>query len=178
MKWINRTVLFLTIIMIMAIIFSGCAVRRIPNQTPAPNVRTPNVNTPGTGYDDTMPHSNYSPGLGTRVTAADNIAKAVQTVPGIKSASVVVSGNNAYVGINIDVSGNLDNTKKVQNLKKLAADMVRKTDSSITTVYISADADFVQRLTKIANDIRNGTPVEGFRDELTELVKRITPEKQ
>lgn len=173
MKWNKKAALFLTTILLISIVYTGCAVRRIPSPGAGPNTTTPD-----TGYNKIPYGSNYSPKVPTPTTAADNIAKAVQTVPGIKGATAVISGNNAYIGINIDVRGNVDNTSKVQNLKKQAADMVRKTDKSITTVYVSADADFVQRLTKISNDIRNGTPVEGFRNELAELVKRITPEKQ
>jgi YhcN/YlaJ family sporulation lipoprotein len=178
MKWIKNTALFLTFIMLIGVAISGCAVRRTPNPTPRQDINIPRTNTPDTNRN-TVPDGNYSPGrLKTPVTTADNIAKAVQTVPGVKGASVVVSGNSAYVGINIDIKGNMDNTSKIQNLKKQTADMVRKTDSNIKTVYVSADADFIQRVSRIANDIRNGKPVEGFRDELDELVNRITPEKQ
>lgn len=173
MKWIKKAALFLTIIMLVSVVYSGCAVRRIPSPGPGSNITAPD-----TSYNKIPYGSNYSPKVPTPATTADNIAKAVKTVPGIKGASAVISGNNAYVGINIDVSGNIDNTAKVQNLKKQAADMVRKTDSSITTVYVSGDADFVQRITKISNGIKSGKPVEGFKDELAELVKRITPERQ
>lgn len=173
MRWIKKAAFFLTIIMLVSIVFSGCAVRRIPSPGVGSDITTPDNN-----YNKIPYGSNYSPKVSTPTTAADNIAKAVKTVPGIKGASAVISGNNAYVGINIDVSGNIDNTAKVQNLKKQAADMVRKTDNSIKTIYVSADADFVQRLTRISNDIKNGKPVEGFTNELTQLVKRMTPERQ
>ena len=156
---------FLLILLVFGITaaFSGCAIRRIPN--PAPG-------------NDMAPNRSYSPELGTAATEADNIAKAVQGIPGIKSATAVISGDAAYVGINIDIKSNVDNTSKIQNIKKQAADMVRNTDSNIKTVYISADADFLQRITKISNDVRNGKSIEGFKDELREIVKRITPEKQ
>lgn len=163
MKVLKAKILLILVILGIAVTYSGCSARRIQNPTPS---------------NDMSPNRSYSPELGTPATEADNVAKAVQGVPGIKSATAVISGDAAYVGINIDVNSNLDNTSKIQNIKKQAADTVRNTDSNIKTVYISADADFLQRISKISNDVRNGKPIEGFNDELSEIVKRITPEKQ
>lgn len=163
MKALKTKILFMVFIFGIAAAFSGCAAKRIPS--PAPK-------------DNLTPNRSYSPELGTPATEADNIAKAVKTVPGIKGATAVISGDAAYVGINIDINSNVDNTSKIQNIKKQAADRVRNTDPSIKTVYISADADFFQRITQISNDVRNGKPIEGFSNELNKIVKRITPEKQ
>lgn len=167
MKYKCKT--FLSILIIIVIVVSGCAVRRIPN--PTSELKTPNIN-----YKR-LPHSNYSPGWENSAKQADNIAKAVLTVPGVKEAVVVVNNNNAYVGINIDIKENLDSTEKIQNLKKQIANIVRKTEGIITTVYVSADTDFLQRLTGISNSIRNGNISGNFKRELDELVKGIKPEK-
>lgn len=158
-----KVMLVFMMLCIAAAFFSGCATRRVPN--PAPGTKS-------------TPSKSYSPELGTPATDADNLAKAVQKIPGIRSATAVISGDAAYIGINIDINSSIDNTSKIQSIKKQAADTVRNTDKNIKTVYVSADADFIQRITKISDDVRNGKPVEGFRDELNEIVKRITPEKQ
>lgn len=163
MKTFKAQALTVFLILCIAAAFSGCAIRRVPNPVPG---------------NDISPGKSYSPELGTPATDADNLAKAVQRIPGIRSAAAVISGDAAYIGINIDINSSIDNTSKIQNIKKQAADTVRNTDRNIKTVYVSADADFIQRIDKISNDVRNGKPVEGFEDELNEIVKRITPEKQ
>lgn len=124
--------------------------------------------------------ANYRiPGLGTQMTAADNIARAVETVPGVQNATVVVSGNTAYVGINTTATGlGTTGTANLTDIKRKVAQTVRNTDDNITTVYVSADANFRDRLRRVGNGVREGRPIDGFRTELTELVRRLTPERQ
>lgn len=163
MKALKAKIFIMLFVFSIAASFSGCAVRRVQD--------------PASG-SDISPNRSYSRELGTPATEADRIAKAVQAVPGVKGAAAVINGNTAYVGINLETNTDTDNTSKIQNIKKQAADTARNTDTNIKTVYISADADFFQRITQISNDVRNGKPIEGFKDELNKIVKRITPEKQ
>lgn len=148
--------------------------------------------TNGLGTDYRNMGGNNSPnwnlrGMGTPTTQADTIARAVERVPGVDNATVVVSGNTAYVGIDVK-DGNMGRTvgfgttnrttNNIATIKSQCARQVRATDPNINTVYVSADADFLDRIRRVGDSIRRGRPVDGFRNELDELVRRLTPERR
>lgn len=116
--------------------------------------------------------------VGTGNTQSDLLARACNTVPGVNGATVVVSGDTAYVGVDVDTANTANNTQNITQIKKQCADKVRATDPNVKQVTVSADADFLQRIQMINQGIRQGTPVESFRNELTQMVKRITPERE
>ncbi|SHI41964.1 YhcN/YlaJ family sporulation lipoprotein [Lutispora thermophila] len=162
MKHSRNKLAIMLIIIGIVVAFSGCITRRVPDTT----------------KDNTKNRSgSYSPQLGTPATESDNIAQAVQRVPGIKNAIAVTNGDIAYIGVNLDTNRGIDNTSKIESIKEEVADAARNADPDIDKVYVSADADFVENITRISNDVRNGKPVESFRDELNEIVNRVTPEK-
>lgn len=103
---------------------------------------------------------------------ANRIAQACNTVSGVEDATVVVSGNTCYVGL--DVEGNIEEgeTERVENAcvnKALAV------DPSVTRCVVSSDADTVSRIENIYQGVRNGTPISSFGNELEEIGRRITP---
>ena len=116
--------------------------------------------------------------LGNGNTESDLLARACNTVPGVNGATVVVSGDTAYVGVDVDTANTANNTGNIAQIKKQCADKVRAADPNVKQVTVSADADFLQRIQMINQGIRRGTPVESFRNELTQMVKRITPERE
>jgi YhcN/YlaJ family sporulation lipoprotein len=60
-------------------------------------------------------------------------------------------------------------------IKNEVTNTVKKEDSKIKTVYVTADADSVTRIKKFAADIAKGRPVSGFINELNEIGRRVTP---
>ncbi|MGF7056968.1 YhcN/YlaJ family sporulation lipoprotein [Brassicibacter mesophilus] len=103
---------------------------------------------------------------------ADKIANNVANLKEVNSATVVISGNTAIVGVDIknQVEGNL-----TTDLKKKVEKTVRNTDKSITNVTVTADADLFKRIQNIGRDIRTGKPISGFGNEIEEIIRRITP---
>ncbi len=123
--------------------------------------------------------ANYRiPGLGTPMTQTDSIARACENVAGVENATVVVAGDTAYVGIDLEGNRMGTNNANLNDVKRRVAQTCRNTGNNINTVYVSADANFMDRLRRVGNGIREGRPVDGFRTELTELVRRLTPERQ
>lgn len=163
MKYLRNKLALLFIIAGIAVVFSGCIARRVPDTTK---------------YNNRNNNGSYSPELGTPATESDNIAQAVNKISGIKNAIAVTNGDIAYIGVNLDTNSGIDNTSKIQSIKEQVANTARRADPDINTVYVSADADFIEKITRISNDVRNGKPIESFRDELDKIVKRVTPEKQ
>ncbi|MGE5633233.1 MAG: YhcN/YlaJ family sporulation lipoprotein [Caulobacteraceae bacterium] len=128
----------------------------------------------GTGGTNNSPNYNLN-GIGPITTQADNIARAVETVPGVNNATVVISGNTAYVGVDLNKG---TPTANVSTIKSQCAQRVRSTNPDIGTVYVSTDPDFLTRIRRVSDAVRAGRPVSGFRTELTDLVRRLTPERR
>lgn len=63
-------------------------------------------------------------------------------------------------------------TKEIKD--KIAAE-VKKHDSSINAVYVSANPDFVERANYYAEEVRAGHPLKGFVNEFRTMVERIFP---
>ncbi len=116
-------------------------------------------------------------------TEADRIARSLEQMIGVDNATVVVNGSTAYVGI--DTDGDLTgrnivygNATDLAAVKSACAQRVKTADPRIQTVYVSTDANFFERLRRVGDGVRNGGSVDGFRNELTRLIKGLTPERQ
>lgn len=105
-------------------------------------------------------------------TQADTLARACEQVAGVENATVVVTGNTAYCGIDLDENTNLANERDIKNQ---VAQKIRATGNDINTVYVSAEADFMDRIRNVGSGLRNGRPVDAFTTELNEMVRRLSP---
>ena len=118
-----------------------------------------------------------------RTTQADGIERSLEQIAGVDNATVVVSGNTAYVGL--DTGGDDRGTNvgygpdgNVAALKRSCAQRVRAADPNIKTVYVSTDNDFSNRLRRVGEGIRTGSPVSTFRNELDALIRGLTPDRR
>ncbi|MBF7081779.1 YhcN/YlaJ family sporulation lipoprotein [Desulfallas sp. Bu1-1] len=145
--------LLLSLLVLSIFIFSGCsAAARKPAPTePAPNqARTGNV-------------ANEK---------AQRIAREADRVKWVKSSTVVVAGNKAYVGLDINANIEKSQTKEVE---KAVINRIKNLEPTIKTVYVSSDPDIVTRIKKVSRGIAQGKPVTSFARELTEIGRRVTP---
>ncbi|SEN05906.1 YhcN/YlaJ family sporulation lipoprotein [Lihuaxuella thermophila] len=102
---------------------------------------------------------------------ADDVADAVADLGRVKSASVVVMGRNAYVGVVLK-----GNDKLTGRMKERVADRARDVDPAIRNVYVSANPEFVKQLNQYATELRAGRPVSGLINNMMDMVKRTFPE--
>ena len=86
----------------------------------------------------------------------------------------MVMGNSAYVALDIDSQ---DTSGEAADIKNQVAEIVMNTDSEITDVYLSEDADSFTRIKDAFTDLTNGEPIRGMTSEISNLFTRITPEK-
>lgn len=131
------------------------------------------------GWNNT---GNNRTNMGTRGTAgtrsnadlrlADHIADKLSDRRDISNATVMLTNNNAYVAV--DMPGNREG-ELTNDLKKSISREVKKMDKSIDNVYVSADVDFMNRMGTYARDIRNGRPIRGMVEEVTETIRRVFP---
>ncbi|MCU9612242.1 YhcN/YlaJ family sporulation lipoprotein [Caldibacillus lycopersici] len=101
-----------------------------------------------------------------------HLANLAASVPNVKSSTAVALGNYAIVGI--DVDENLDRSK-VGSIKYSVSEVL-KNDPHGANAIVVADPDITARLGEIGEDIRDGRPVQGVLNELSDIVGRIMPE--
>ncbi|NGP46356.1 YhcN/YlaJ family sporulation lipoprotein [Bacillaceae bacterium SIJ1] len=106
---------------------------------------------------------------------ADKAAERVTDLEEVEDATVIMTNRNAYVGVELQ-DGNEDAVSS--ETKKKVADKVREADDSIERVYVSANADFLDRIEGYADDVENGEPVEGFFEEFNKMIQRVFPNAQ
>ncbi len=164
----------LTILFSVALLVSlgvGCTPAKKPVPTPRPDPRI--VSEP----KDSTPRNNTA-GMPTTPTEMNKLATKLSNeavkVPGVKGASVALSGTDAYVGLDLksDITG-----KQTDAVKKDVVNRVKKADKRLTNVYVSTDIDTVTRIKKVAQGINQGKPLSSFTNELAEIGRRIAPSK-
>ncbi|WP_308635421.1 YhcN/YlaJ family sporulation lipoprotein [Paenibacillus silvisoli] len=75
--------------------------------------------------------------------------------------------------------GNLarTNDEVTDALKDRIANEVKQMAPSVKNVYVSANPDFVDRMTSYMNDVKTGHPIQGFVAEFNAMVDRIFPHR-
>jgi len=159
MKRTSLFVLFLALLIVMSLVVSACAPAQKPLQDPDPRL-TPQQN------------NNVPERVNNAQAKAEEIARACDAVPGVEDSTVVISGNTAYVGL--DVEGNLEG-QEAQNVERAVIQKALAQDPSIRRCVVSSDADTVSRLKNIYQGVRRGTPISTFGNELEEIGRRIAP---
>ncbi|MCL2338212.1 MAG: YhcN/YlaJ family sporulation lipoprotein [Firmicutes bacterium] len=136
----------------------GCGVTRkplppqpVPNQTP---MQTPTQ----TGVTDNG--------------KAGRIAREADKVNGVNKSTVVVSGNKAFIGLDINPNIKGNQVKAVENA---VCKRIKGVESSINTVYVTSNAGFVTQVKDIARGIGSGRAITDFDRELKDLGRQITP---
>ena len=105
------------------------------------------------------------------VEVADDAAEKITAMDEVDSSNVLVTDNNAYVGVVLK-----EGNEETDELKQKISDEVRKVHSEFDNVYISFNPDVAQSLTDYGDQIRAGDPVEGFFEEFADSIDRMFPE--
>jgi YhcN/YlaJ family sporulation lipoprotein len=103
---------------------------------------------------------------------AQHLVDLTSSIPNVKDATAVVLGPFAFVGI--DVDSNMERSQ-VGSLKYTVAESLKKDPHGARAVVI-ADPDITARLKEIAEDIKNGAPIQGIANELADISGRLMPE--
>lgn len=103
---------------------------------------------------------------------SEKISSAAMQVSGVNTATTVIAGSIAYVGV--DQKAGMEKSE-TERIKREVSDGAKKVEPRLTTVYVSSDADTVIRIRKVAEGVAAGQPVSAFDSELAEIVKRMSP---
>ncbi len=165
MKTVKRKLLagLLTIMfLITGVLVEGCRPARKPAPSPAPKTR-----------ETPSPARKPAPRTPTEARQmADRVAREAAKVPGVRRATVVISGKTAFVGL--DLKANVEKSRTTA-IKNEVVRRVTAAESGLTTVNVTSDPDLVARLRRIADGIKKGKPVSSFASELAEISRRIAP---
>ncbi|WP_106498141.1 YhcN/YlaJ family sporulation lipoprotein [Lentibacillus sp. Marseille-P4043] len=132
--------------------------------------------------------------------AADKITDQIDV---IDNAYVLTTDNNAYVAAGLDNNGDNDMNNRADNngndnginqngvnnngnndngdeltddVKRKITDIVKSVDGDIDNVYVSTNPDFLDLANNYADDADNGEPVEGFFDQIGNMIERVFPQ--
>jgi len=161
MKYKSKVLVILIIVTLMfsVVMATACSPAQRPGpmekQTPAPAPITPS-------------NSQES-------ERAKEIAEEIGEMKNVNNATVVITENQAWVGV--DLAADLED-EMTDEMKDEITELVKEEDKEIDRVYVTADADTVTRLRNIARDIADGKPISGFVNELNEIGRRLTPSQQ
>lgn len=162
--------LFAATIMLTSAVLGGCQPARKPIP-PKPQI----TQDPSTKPQSPAPAKQQAPQKQTtgEQKMADNAARESVKVSGVQSASVVISGSTAYIGLGLKPNTEKDRTTLIS---KDVAERVKAANTKLKQVYVTSDPDLVTRIKKIADGIKKGQPVSSFANELTEINRRIKPQ--
>lgn len=110
--------------------------------------------------------------LTTNREIAEHLANIADSVPNVIDAASVVAGPYTVVGI--DVDKDLDKSR-VGTVKYSVTESLQHDPYGKTAVVV-ADGDITQRLQSMGNKVKQGEPVQGIVEELTEIVERYMPD--
>ncbi|WP_409305290.1 YhcN/YlaJ family sporulation lipoprotein [Peribacillus sp. SCS-155] len=108
----------------------------------------------------------------TNQKTADRLVEMALGVPGVNNATAIVM--NHYIIVGIDVDGKLNGPEAYKVKRNVAKAL--KNHPFGERVEIVADPDISDRLKKVSVDIKEGKPLRGILNELSDIEKRITPE--
>lgn len=103
---------------------------------------------------------------------ANDIARKIADLPEINRASVVLTNDTALVGCSL--RGNTQGTM-TNDLRNKIENIVKDATNNTQNISITTDPNLYNRIEKLSNNIGNGNPIEGFAEEIRELIRNITP---
>lgn len=144
-------------------------------------------------------HKNY------RLEMNAAIADQITAIDAIQSSYVMLADNNAYVAVSLVTNEHMDNAlsmrrsnlgllgensaaagkrmgslstgeeRLTEQLKMQVTDVVKQARPQTMHVYVSANADFVSRMSAYRNDFNNGYPIQNYIMEFNAMAERIFP---
>lgn len=158
--------------LLLCLVLSGCGTQEADETT------NDNANTaePDETLDNEMESEDEVDNA--NLERADEAEKKVTELEEVKSATVIITDNNAYVAavLKDDLSEVVEGSEELEQINTEIGDQVKAVKTDLKNVYVSVNPDFVDRMTDYANKIDAGEPIEGLGEEFNILVKRIFPD--
>ncbi|CAM4045682.1 YhcN/YlaJ family sporulation lipoprotein [Lederbergia lenta] len=155
-----------SLIIMLLFILSACT-----QNNAEPNIQQNEVLPQGVSVKDSHINLNDNKNLSDE-EKADHLVNLVASIPNVNNATAVVIGDFAMVGI--DVDADLERSK-VGSVKYSVVESL-KHDPHGANAMVIADPDLYARLKEVGEDTRNGKPIEGIMNELSDIAGRLMPD--
>ncbi|MFB5663986.1 YhcN/YlaJ family sporulation lipoprotein [Alteribacillus sp. HJP-4] len=162
MKILKRTLSIMLVVSLMA----GCAA----NQGNGDNQTDEREETENLTQTNNNDNENQ-----THMEVADEAAEKATDLEEVRVAYVIVANKTAYAAVELEEE---PEEEIGEDVKQKISEEVKSTDDNIENVLVSANPDFVDRMTNYADKIENGQPVEGLFEEFNKMVQRVFPAGQ
>ncbi|MFD2616997.1 YhcN/YlaJ family sporulation lipoprotein [Terrilactibacillus laevilacticus] len=103
---------------------------------------------------------------------ARRLVHLAEQTPEVKSATALIVGKYAVVGLTLDK--HLDRTR-VGTVKYTVSQAI-KNDPYGANAVITSNPDVIERLREIGQAFKHGRPISGIANELADVVERVIPE--
>jgi YhcN/YlaJ family sporulation lipoprotein len=168
----------LTTIILLTVIAAGCANRgnqsdqRTRSSQATPGARNPvQQRSAPTAPADRKPIQRLAVPVENRIAIAKQAADNIAQLPGVHTANVLVTRQNAYVAAVLTANNPLSS-----EMENRIAQRVRATDPTVKNVYVSTNPDFVNRVNMYVRDVGQGRPISGFFEEFSRIIQRVFPQ--
>lgn len=156
---INRLFSLLIIGLLVLLASIGCSPQRRPEigqgNPPAPTAPAPSAPLPTNPTQSNL--------------LAEKLAAEAIRVNGVDRATVVLTGSTAIVGCNLKPGADAN------KVKNEVANVVKGADNRVKNVLVSTDPELNQRIVRISKGLARGRPISAFSNEVSELLKRLSP---
>lgn len=159
------------IVILVSVGFGGCqpaARKLLPSQPlPSPQASSGRLQPPATPRQPASPAGSPEPKAG-----ADAAVHAAVKVAGVRNATAIVSGNTAYIGLELQPGME----KQAGLIAREVAKRVKSATTSLKLVYVASNPDLVARVKQVADGMKQGKPVSSFSGDLMEIARRVKPQ--
>jgi len=109
------------------------------------------------------------------IARAETIADSIVDLTGVDNATVLISGTTAIVGVDVSegTEGVISN-----DLRNDVENVVRRTDTEIREVRITADRDLFNRIDEIEQSLMNGENANSFTKDIESIMNKIGDRNQ
>ena len=163
----ERKFLVKALVVVTAVFFASMAGCAKPAKKPAvPSPATPGPSTPAPA-NKPMP---TSPAELSKM--ADRLAVEAEKEPGVKKATVVISGSAALVGLELKTG---TAAKAAGDVKSAVEKRLKKAEPGLTSVKVTTDAAIISRLKEVARGIAAGKPLSSFSSQMADILRLMSP---
>lgn len=121
--------------------------------------------------------NNNQPGLFGQMNAdtvkSEKIKAQLEKMSGVDDVSVIVLGNTALVGCDINNNANNNRTGNTDDLRNKIVQQVKSLDKSVTNCIVTDKPEILERINALGNDITNGKPGNEITDEFNRIIRSI-----
>jgi len=170
-----KKVILVSMLALVLLVATACATTTPPVPSPSPGIPT----VTGLPSPTVTANPGPSPGANEGITTIDQASDAARRVVDevtklseIDTATAVVIGNVALIGVKFDAQYKGTMTDRI---KDMVSERARGAVAGIQDVVVTADAQMMKGIQDIADKVKDNRPINEITAEVRDMVDRINP---